>query len=138
MGNHIDEQTLNKIKRGEYVDFGRLIPKDRILAAEENCLELVVKGGHTYYVPVIDTTEINSFSKWEQAFRVYANIYTKAYPNRSSELIEYNHIIHTVSLSYPWENVYLYDKDFRLHMSKHPERNWSIILQQAWSLRLRE
>ena len=23
-------------------------------------------------------------------------------------------------------------------MSKHPERNWSIILQQAWSLHLRE
>ena len=32
----------------------------------------------------------------------------------------------------------MYDKDFRIHMSKHPERNWSIKLQQAWALRLRE
>ena len=32
----------------------------------------------------------------------------------------------------------MYDKDFRIHMSKHPERNWGIILQQAWSLRLKD
>ena len=138
VGSHLDEVTLNKIKNSEYVDFGKLIPKDRILATEENRLELVMKGGHTYYVPVAETTEISNFNRWEQAFRVYSNIYTKFYPHRSSELIEYNHIIHTISLSYPWENVYLYDKDFRIHISKHPERNWSIILQQAWALRLRD
>ena len=138
VGSHLDEVTLNKIKNSEYVDFGKLIPKDRILATEENRLELVMKGGHTYYVPVAETTEISNFNCWEQAFRVYSNIYTKFFPHRSSELIEYNHIIHTISLSYPWENVYLYDKDFRIHISKHPERNWSIILQQAWSLRLRD
>ena len=32
----------------------------------------------------------------------------------------------------------MYDKDFRIHRSKHPLRNWSIILQQAWALRLRD
>ena len=138
VGNHVDEVTLSKIKKGDYVDFGKLIPKDRILAIEENRMELIMKGGHTYYVPVSESTEINSFNKWEQAFRVYANIYVKFNPHRSAELIEYNHVIHTISLSYPWENVYLYDKDFRIHIAKHPERSWSIILQQAWSLRLRE
>ena len=39
-----------------------------------------------------------------------------------------------VALSYVWENVYAYDKDFHIHMSRNPNRNWSIILQQAWSL----
>ena len=138
VGSHVDEATILKIKNSEYVDFGKLIPKDRVLAVDENKLELVIKGGQTFYVPVSNSTEINNFGRWEQAFRVFANIYTKFHPHRSSELIEYNHIIHTVSLSYPWDSVYLYDKDFRIHISKHPERNWSIILQQAWSLRLRD
>ena len=50
VGNHVDDITVNKIKNSEYVDFGKLIPKDRILAAEDQRLELVVRAGHTYYV----------------------------------------------------------------------------------------
>ena len=138
VGSHVDEFTIGKIRRSEYIDFGKLIPRDQILVAEDSRLELVVKGGQTYYVPVNKTTEITNFNKWEQAFRVFANIYTKYYPHQSSELIEYNHVIHTISMVYPWDNIYLYDKDFRLHIGKHPDHNWSIILQQAWLLRLRE
>ena len=74
--------------------------------------------------------------KLNQAFSVFSNIYTKANLHRSSELIDYNHVIHTISLCYVWDNVYLYNKDFRMHIAWSPERNWSIILQQAWSLRL--
>ena len=99
---------------------------------------MVIRDGRTYYVPVTETTSISSFAKWEQAFCVFSNIYTKANPHRSSELIEYNHVIHTVSLTYIWENVYLYDKDFRMHIARNPERSWSIILQQAWALRLKD
>ena len=32
----------------------------------------------------------------------------------------------------------MYDKDFRLHMAKHPTRSWAIILQQAWSVWLKD
>ena len=85
-----------------------------------------------------DGLSISSFHKWEQAFRIYSNIYTKFHPQWSSELIEYNHIIHTIAQNYTWENVYMYDKDFRIHMGHYPNRNWNIILQQAWSLRLKD
>ena len=47
-------------------------------------------------------------------------------------------MIHTASLSFAWENVYNYDRDFRLHMEKFPERSWAIILQQSWSIRLKD
>ena len=47
-------------------------------------------------------------------------------------------MIHTIALAYTWENVYTYDKEFRLHMARFPQRSWAIILQQAWSLRLRD
>ena len=129
---------IKKIKKGEYVDFSNLVPHDRVAVEDEQRLEMLIKGGRTFYIPVNDCPNINSFAQWEQAFRVYVNIYTKENPHRSSELIEYNHVIHTISSTYSWENVYQYNKDFRIHMSCNPECSWSIILQQAWSLRLKD
>ena len=138
VGSHLDEHTKIKIQKGEYVDFGKLIPKDRILAEEDERLELVVRQGRTFWSLVSESVTINCYNRWEQAFRIFSDIYTRSHPHRSSELIQYNHIIHSISSSYVWENVYDYDKEFRLHLSKHPEWSWSVILQQAWSMRLRD
>ena len=138
VGAHIDEQMKNRIIKGEYVDFGKLLPRDRILAEEDGRLELVIRNGKTFWVPVSESVSINGFSRWEQAFRIYSNIYTHQYPHWSTELIQYNHIIHSIAGLYTWENVYSYDKEFRLHLAKHPERSWSVILQQAWAMKLRD
>ena len=138
VGSHIDEVTFRKIERGEYVDFGKLIPRDKVLMEDDGRMEMIVKGGKTYWSPVSEAVTISNFFKWEQAFRVFANIYTKSHPHRSSELIEYNHIIHNISTAYVWDNVYTYDKDFRIHMGKNPSWSWAIILQQAWAMRLRD
>ena len=138
VGAHVDEATISKIKKGEYVDFGRLIPRDRVIAEEDGRMEMIVKDGRTFWSPVTSVTNIGSFAKWEQAFRVFSNIYCKANSHRSAELIEYNHIIHTIAMAYSWDNVYTYDKEFRMHMGRNPHRSWAMILQQAWSLRLKD
>ena len=140
VGSHVDSVTQDKIVKGEYVDFAKLVPKDRILTAEDHRFEMIVKEGRTYWVPANERegTNITSYSRWEQAFRLFSEIYMKAHPYRSEELVQYNHLIHLASQNYIWDNVYLYDKDFRIHMSKHPTRSWSIILQQAWAVRLRD
>ena len=88
---------------------------------------------------VSDTVTINSFARWEQAFWVFSNIFTSKYPQKSGELIQYNHIIHSIAQFYTWENVYAYDKEFRIHMARHhPHCSWAVILQQAWSMKLRD
>ena len=138
VGAHLDDSMISKIQRGEYVDFGKLIPRDRMVSEEDGRLEMMIKNGRTYWAPVNNGVNINSFGKWEQAFRVFSNVYCKTSPERAAELIEYNHVIHTIANHYVWDNVYLYDKDFRLHMSRNPSRNWSLILQQSWALRLRD
>ena len=138
VGAHLDDNMVEKIVKGDYVDFSKLLPRDRVMAEEDGRLEMIIKNGRTYWAPVNPGINITNFSKWEQAFRVYSNVYTKHHPSRAAELIEYNHVIHTIASHYIWENVYLYDKDFRLHMSRNPARSWAIILQQAWSLRLRD
>ena len=138
VSGHVDPLLQQRIAQGDYVDFSKLLLKDKILVEDEDQMELVVCNGKAYWTPVNDGVSISGFSKWEQAFRVFANIYTRAHLDRVGQLIDYNHIIHSIAQSFVWENVYAYDKDFRLHMARHPERNWSVILQQVWLMRLRD
>ena len=51
VASHVDELTQEKIIKGDYVDFGCLVPRDRILIADDNRFEMVVKEGKTYWVP---------------------------------------------------------------------------------------
>ena len=110
------------------------------MCEDDNKLQLVVKDGKIFHVPNNsgDTGGITSIQRWEQALRVFSDIYSSAHPTRASELIQYDHIIHCAAQTYIWENVYMYDKDFRLHMGDYPSRTWAVILQQAWSLRLKD
>ena len=141
VGNHVDEITRRKIGNGEYVDFSKLMPKDRLNSEEDQRMEMVNRGGMTFWVPLSDRelTSINSYSKWEQAFRVFTKIYGSFFPEKTRELIQYQHTIFTAAGSFAWDNVYKYDREFRMHMSRHhPHRNWSVILQQAWSMYLKD
>ena len=137
---HVDEVTAKKIAIGEYINFSRLIPKDKITLEEDHRLEMVQKGGSTYWIPAADKeqTVISNVEKWDQAFRVYSKIYVKYNPSRGQELVEYAFLIHSTAGIFAWSNVYTYDKLFRMHIAKHPKRNWGIILQQAWSFCLME
>ena len=62
VGGHVDEATKLKIIKSEYVDFGKLLPCDRILVKEDGCMELVVRNGKTFWMPVSESVSINSFS----------------------------------------------------------------------------
>ena len=77
--SHIDSITQEKIIQGDYVDFAKLVPRDRVLTADDHRYEMIVKEGKTYWVPANDkeVTVISSYSRWEQAFRVFSEIYMK-------------------------------------------------------------
>ena len=137
---HVEPGMCEKIIRGEYVDFSKLIAKDKVSLEEDHRMEMVNKGGIPFWMPVSDRekTEINNIFRWDQAFRVYSHIYSKYHPHRGAELVKYSHVIHDLARTYGWNNVYHYDKDFRLHMGNHPECSWEKILQKAWSFRLKE
>ena len=141
VGNYVEESVRTKIENGEYVNFSRLLPRDRLSIEEDNRMEIVNKNGKTYFVPASDVDQtggITSFSRWEQEFRVFSNIYTRRFPHRAFELIQYNHVIHTAALSFTWENVYLYNRAFRLHLAQFLYRSWSVILQQAWTMKMKD
>ena len=140
MGRTVDLVLRDKIKRGEYVDLARLLPRDHP-TYDDNRLELINRGGQTFFVPAGEheySLAITNFTKWDLAFRVYSNIYLQTHPQKATELLQYAHIIYTASLSFIWENVYTYDKEFRNHLAMFPDCSWAIILQQAWSMCLKD
>ena len=140
VGSHLEESLRRKIVCHEYMDFSRLLPRDRIVREADKRLEIVHKDGQTFFRPVSERESggITGLYKWDQAFRIFSSVYTEVFAHRASELLQYSHIIHHTSHLFTWDNIYAYDIDFRLHMSKHPERSWGIILQQAWSMQLQD
>ena len=51
VASHVDSLTQEKIIKGEYVDFSKLVPKDRILAVDDHRYEMIVKDGKTFWIP---------------------------------------------------------------------------------------
>ena len=140
VGGHIDDGLRKMIEQGGYVNFSKLISKDRVDQQNDNRLEILNSNGSTYLAPFSDhfVMTISSLYKWQQAFRVYTNIYLNANPKRGSEIVQYNHVICTAAQTYPWDDVYRYDQEFRIHLGKHPERSWAVILQHAWNINLKD
>ena len=136
---HVSKVTKAKIHNFEYVDFSKLLPRDKVVDEEDDRMTWVNKGGFPMMIPAADreaTGSITSIAKWDQAFRVYSDILTTKHPRKINELLQYSHVISTAAQTYTWENVYAYDKAFRIHISEYPARSWGVILQQAWNMRL--
>ena len=139
IGGHVEDSVRIKIEKGEYVDLAKLIQKDKILAEDDRRLNMVIKNGQAFWIPSSEgLTNINNFNCWQQAFRVYSDIFARHNPDRAAELIQYSHVINTISTQFVWDNVYAYDRDFRMHMQRNPDRKWSNILHPAWFMRLRD
>ena len=135
---HVDQSLVNKIEKGEFVDLERLLPKERFTnrpANNEQRMEWVRSEEGTFLVPTQDkSTKINSFKRWEQAFRIYATIYCGANPSRAKEIWQYVSVISTASSSFIWDNVANYDFTFCQLMAYNPNRSWAIMYHHMWSL----
>ena len=136
---HIDENLKTKIGKGEFVELDKLLPKSRnqIMGSANGAtdIEVVRKDGLSFKIPENNRdVKISGIRKWEQAFRVYAAIYSEVNPQRSSEIWQYVHIINTAAASYTWENVAFYDYTFRQLMDRKPHRSWAKIYTQMWNL----
>ena len=63
VGTHLDEQTKAKIELGEYVDLAKLLPRDKIKDEEDHQMEIINKGGQTFWVADKESSSINLFAK---------------------------------------------------------------------------
>ena len=137
--SQIDPGMRVKIERGEFVELERLLPRDRTAGKNEDLnrqlYQLITQGTSSYVdPPMTKSGKINNVRKWDQAFRVFAAIYTHANPERASEIWQYVYVIHTAVASNPWDNVYFYDINFRELMASKPWRSWGKTYTQGWNM----
>ena len=139
--SQIDPILKSKIECGEFIELERLLPKDRT-GGRSGCddlnkqlFNLITQGTNSYLEPPhVKNGKINSIRKWDQAFRVYAAIYTQANLRRASEIWQYVYVIHTATSANPWDNVYYYDINFRELMASKPWRSWGKTYTQGWNM----
>ena len=140
--SHVDVALCQKIINLEYVEFSKLIPNSKMYKEDDTgqWLEIINKNGQSFLSPVSERerVNINSYAKWEQAFRVFSNILTSKYPEKAPELLQYNHTIHNAATTFIWDNVYSYDREFRHHIAHHLYQSFTVILQQAWTMILKD
>ena len=89
---HVDTSLNLKIKAGQYVELEKLLVKERPFSrhSAEGRMGLYTKNGLTYFAPVEERDlKITNVRRWEQAFRIYAALYSKAHPSRASEIWQY-------------------------------------------------
>ena len=137
---HLDPMLRERISRGEFVELDRLLPRQRSFSSvgEDNRMNIVQRDGQTFFVPAASPKKINSVCKWEQAFRIYAAVYSEANPSRAAEIWQYVHVINVAAAAYVWDNVSFYDITFRQLMASNPARPWSKIYNQMWNIAMRE
>ena len=137
---HVDSNLKQKIEKGEYVDLEKLLIKDKFKnqSGGGQHMELISKGGETFIMPVDPDHKITNVRKWEQAFHIYAAIYSQANPHRSSEIWQYVFVINSAASTYTWENVANYNFTFRQLMECNPARSWANIYLQMWNLTMRD
>ena len=129
---HVDTNLKAKIENGDFVELEKLLPKGK---NKEGGMELVNRNGSTFFIPAeSNNLKINGVRRWEQAFRVYAALYSAANPHRAAEIWQYIYVINTAAASYQWENVSMYDYTFRQLMAFNPGRSWARIYSQGWNL----
>ena len=119
------------------MDLEQLLPKPKVYSsgANSNAAQLIFKDRHPYFMnPADRDRKITGVRRWEQAFRVYAAIYSNANPLRSAEIWQYVYIINKAASSFIWSNVSEYDYIFHQMMETNPKRNWGKTYSQIWNL----
>ena len=81
ISSDVDLSIKDRIRRGEFVELEKLLKRNKTLGMDitdqQMTLDVVTREGHTYLTPKQDKVhQIGSLRKWEQAFRVYATIYS--------------------------------------------------------------
>ena len=139
---HIDDSLRARIQRGEFVELEKLLKKPKFFkGSDSEKVEMINKEGKSFCSLSLNTEEtvkITHVRKWEQAFRVYATIYSQANPAKASEIFQYINVITEAARKFVWDCVAYYDFTFRHMMHDKPNRSWAKPFPELWSISMTE
>lgn len=140
---HVDDKTIAAIKKGEFVELGKVAPDGSLDIDDEGRLNMVTKGGRVCVESADKApSNITNYQQWQSAFRVFSAIYQRAFPDKSLELLEYEHNIQNAARHFIWRNVATYDRMFRKRVArrylKGKRISWAEKYARAWDFELQE
>ena len=105
---HLDDVIHKRICNFEFIDLSKLLQRNKGFKDNDQRMKIASRNGYTFLSPISEheAIQVNTYNKWEKAFRIYSNVLTAKHPQKATEHLQYNHTIYTASMSYHWENVY--------------------------------
>ena len=117
-----------KIWSGGYVNIHHFLEKTE----EENRTSKWDIGDDGTFTKHTVLKKVKNVFDWTTAFQRYMGIYLQMNPSKSLELLLYSETIRIASINYSvfgWRN---YDEQFRIMISKFPNRSWAELDSSLW------
>ena len=136
---HVSKELRERIAKCDYIELEKLLPKPFKPGRQQEDFRMNIssKDGMNFWVPAPEKeNKITGIKKWDQAFRIYASIFTQYNPERGPEIMQYIHTINSAAQNYAWENVAEYDYIFRQKMAQKPYKSWAKAYLQVWTMKM--
>ena len=119
----VSQKVIDKIKRGEYIDFNELPPARGLSKSLPPHLEgqLVIVQADDL---VVSRKLIPNFETWSQCFAIYAAVRIANDPSKAGDLMAYSHSVAAMAKKFPWPSWIPYDQAFREEAAYLPARLW--------------
>ena len=119
----VPQKVIDKIKRGEYIDFNELPPARGLSKSLPPHLEgqLVIVQADDL---AVSRKLIPNFETWSQCFAIYAAVRIASDPSKAGDLMAYSHSVASMAKKFPWPSWILYDQAFREEAAYLPARLW--------------
>ena len=114
-----------RILRGEYIDFNTLLPEVMFSVVTSTPSP---NASH----PTVQSPKITSFSTWLDARNTYIATIVAHNPARASELLGYQHQIHSASNHFSTSTWLKYDAQFRTLAASNPQLCWDLRHSELW------
>ena len=137
LGDDLPHSIKEKIRKGEFVDFGSLINQraDNTLPSNTSNMSLTVNSeGQITLNQSKPSRRITTIHAWTNAFLIYTAVYLRSHPNRAQDLLKYGHIVRTAASRFGGWGWRDYDEQFRRRQEVHPQNPWASIDGELWTL----
>jgi len=126
---HVSQHSVDRILRGEFVDFSTLLApastpvepsRKRFLVSEENG-EMVLSSA------AVTKRKVDSWQTWMEAWTVYCQVIFSQQCSRAGELMGYQARILQAAERFKWASVLEYDTMFRQRAARDLSMTWDVV-----------
>lgn len=135
---HLTQLTIDKILRGEYVEFSSLLPPttsvcmDTETSAKRFCIT-EDEGQLVLSAATSTKQKVDSLATWLEAWSVYCSIILSNSNDRAAELMAFQLRILQAAKRYKWHAVMEYDVLFRQKAARHLAMRWDAVDNDLYS-----